>query len=411
MKVPFARRIEHVHRSFIREILHFAADPDIISFAGGLPNPDLFPIAALEKAGTAVLREDGRDALQYSTSEGYLPLRRFIAQRYKKTQNLDIAPEEIIITTGSQQGIDLVAKVFLNEGDGVIIEEPGYLGAIQALSFFMPAFHPVSLLDDGVDIDRLEQVLGNGAPRLYYTVSNFQNPSGISYSEEKRRQVAELLKEHPIVLLEDNPYGELRFIGDDVPLIKSFLGDQALLLGSFSKIVAPSLRLGWICGAQEIMDRIIVPKQAADLHTNYLSQRTLHRYLMDNDLDAHIRAITRCYRTQRDAMVDVIERQFPEEVSFTKPEGGMFLWVTLPEGCSAMELFRKALEENVAFVPGEAFHLKGRGANTLRLNYSNVNVTKIEEGMRRLARIIKESLEKAAPVFRGTGTSSASGSL
>ena len=286
--------------------------------------------------------------------------------------------------------------MFLNEGDRVIIEEPGYLGAIQAFSFYGPEFRPVPLQSDGIDAEKLSEVLETDNPRLFYTVPNFQNPSGVSYTEARRRQVAQLLQDKPVALLEDDPYGELRFMGRDAPAFKSVLGDQALLLGSFSKTVAPSLRLGWVCGASSVMEQLIIPKQAADLHTNYFCQKILFRYLKDNDVDAHIRTIRQAYREQRDAMVATIESCFPQEVTFTKPDGGMFLWVTLPAGRSTMELFDKALEQNVAFVPGSAFHVKGGGANTLRLNYSNVDVSGIGEGIARLGRIIKKFLNCAS---------------
>ena len=393
MKGCFARRMENVHRSFIREILHFAADPRVISFAGGLPNPDLFPIAEIQEACVSVLQEDGRDALQYSTSEGYLPLRQLIAERYRG-KGLSVSPDEVLITTGSQQGLDLIAKVLLNEGDGVLVEQPGYLGAIQAFSLFMPRFHGLSMDPAGIDPAELGGVLERENIKLFYAVPNFQNPSGITYSETRREEVARILRQHDCLFIEDDPYGELRFMGRDLPSFRALLGDQALLLGSFSKIVVPSFRLGWVCAPADIMEKLLIPKQAADLHTNYFCQRVIHRYLETNDVDAHIRSIRRQYRMQRDTMVKMIERTFPDTVEVTRPEGGMFLWVTLPEGISSMELLELSVKEHVAFVPGKPFFINGRGENTLRLNFSNVDERRIEEGITRLAAGIKKLLPK-----------------
>ena len=392
MEELFARRMTHVHRSFIREILHYAADPLVISFAGGLPNPDLFPIRAIEQSCSAVLRQDGRDALQYSTTEGYAPLRECIAARYRERKNLVVDPDEILITTGSQQGIDLVAKVFLDEGDPVLLERPGYLGAIQAFSIFMPTFHSVEMQQDGIEASAFREVCETIGPKLFYTVPNFQNPSGITYSETRRREVSDVLKNGDTLLLEDDPYGELRFVGEDLPSFRSYLGEKAILLGSFSKIVIPSFRLGWICASKRLLERLIIPKQAADLHTNYFCQRVIHHFLSENDIDRHIDRIRAAYRRQRDKMVQMVEENFPEEVKITRPEGGMFLWVTLPEGISSMDLFKIALDENVAFVPGAPFYVDGGGENTLRLNFSNVDEHTIEEGMLRLAAAIKRLL-------------------
>jgi 2-aminoadipate transaminase len=392
MEELFASRMAHVHRSFIREILHYAADPKTISFAGGLPNPDLFPVREIEESCSAVLRSDGRDALQYSTTEGYLPLREYIARRYREKKNLLVDPDEILIITGSQQGIDLVAKVLIDERDPVVVERPGYLGAIQALSVFMPSFYSVPLQHDGIDASAFKEVCEKVKPKLFYTVPNFQNPSGITYSESKRREVSEILWDHNTLLLEDDPYGELRFMGEDLPSFRSFLGERAIIQGSFSKIITPSFRLGWICASKQLMEKLIIPKQAADLHTNYFCQRVIYHFLTENDVDRHIERICRAYGRQRDKMVEMIEQHFPEVVKATKPEGGMFIWLVLPEGISSMDLFELALKEHVAFVPGKPFYIDGGGENTLRLNFSNVDEETIEEGMLRLSTAVKRLL-------------------
>jgi 2-aminoadipate transaminase len=389
----FANRMGSVQKSFIREILKVTENPQVISFAGGLPNPRLFPVKEIREASVKVLDECGDTALQYSTTEGFLPLRQYLADRYLKKRGLAAGPEEILITNGSQQGLDLVGKVFLDRGDGVIIERPGYLGAIQAFSMFQPQWHSAPLLEDGVDTQVLATALQSHRIKLFYGVPNFQNPSGITYSAQNRVEAADILKQHDTVFVEDDPYGELRFIGQDLPFLKAYLGDRGILLGSFSKIIAPGLRLGWICAARKIMDKIIIAKQAADLHSNYFAQRVVHRYLVDNDIDAsHLARIRREYKKQREAMVSAIEQHFPDGVRYTKPEGGMFLWATLPEGISSLELFDSAARENVAFVPGAPFYVDGGGASTLRLNYSNSDEATIEEGIKRLGKAIKNLL-------------------
>jgi 2-aminoadipate transaminase len=389
MKNLFADRMATTHKSFIREILKITQDSDVISFAGGLPNPKLFPVKEFADACLKVLQDDGENVLQYSTTEGYLPLREYIAERYFVKRGLQASPDEILITNGSQQCLDLVGKVFLNKGDRIIIERPGYLGAIQAFGIFEPEFVPIPLLDDGIDIDLLEQELKAGKTKLLHTVINFQNPSGVTYSRQKREKLADIIKGHNMVLVEDNPYGELRFMGEDLPSMKSYLPDSTIVLGSFSKVVTPGLRLGWICAAPDVMEKIVVAKQSSDLHSNYLSQRAVYQYLIDNDLDEHILNIKKVYKGQRDLMVSMIEKHFPEEIKCTKPEGGMFLWVTLPENLSSLHLFKLAAKENVAFVPGRAFYIDGGGENTLRLNFSNSDEEKIEEGIKRLAKVIK----------------------
>jgi 2-aminoadipate transaminase len=390
----YARRTRTLPKSFIREILKATQDPKVISFAGGLPNPTFFPVKEIGEATAKVLRQAGKASLQYSTTEGYLPLRQYIAERYS-IKGLSVHPDEILITNGSQQGLDLVGKVFIDRHDRIAIEQPGYLGAIQAFSVYEPQFCPVPLLDDGIDIDILSETLEKQPVKLFHTVINFQNPSGITYSRQKRVELAELLAHHGSVLVEDDPYGQLRFEGDDLPSAAGLLGERAVLLGSFSKTVAPGLRLGWVCAKREVMEKIIVVKQASDLHSNYLSQRILHQYLVDNDVDTHIARIRQSYKRQRDLMMSLIEEQFPEGTCLTRPEGGMFLWVTLPEGISSLKLFELAIEEHVAFVPGKPFYVDGGGDNTLRLNFSNSDEDRIDQGIRRLARIVKRELAKS----------------
>jgi 2-aminoadipate transaminase len=390
MKDLFADRMSKVPRSFVREILKVTEDSDIISFGGGLPNPDSFPHSEIAEAASEVLKYESSEALQYSTTEGYKPLREYIAQRYLK-DGLKVDADEILITNGSQQGLDLVGKVFLNRDDGVIVERPTYLAAIQAFGMYEPRFRSVKLMDDGPDTSALEGLLKQGDSKIFYCVPNFQNPSGISYSEEKRREVARIILENDAVLVEDNPYGEIRFMGTDLPPIKKFLPDS-VLLGSFSKVVAPGIRLGWVVAGEEVMDKLVTAKQASDLHSNYLSQRMVHRFLTEYDVEEHLNKIRGMYRRQRDVMVHSIDEYFPEGVTCTKPEGGMFLWVTLPEGVSSMELFDLAIKENVAFVPGEAFYADDPEINTMRLNFSNSDEKNIVEGIKRLSNALEKIL-------------------
>ncbi|MFC2038681.1 PLP-dependent aminotransferase family protein [Chloroflexota bacterium] len=392
MDMQFAKRMRKIQKSFIREILKTTVNPDVISFAGGLPNPETFPVEGIKQATAKVLEAEGENALQYSTTEGYLPLRQYIADRYKKRLGLTVSPDEILIIHGSQQGLDLLGKVFLDKGDKVLIERPGYLGAIQAFSVFESDFHSIPLIENGIDTEQLEKAVNKSDFKLFYGVPNFQNPSGITYSEDTRVKTAAVLNNYSTVFIEDDPYSELRFIGEDLPSIKKYLGDKAVLMGSFSKIVSPGIRVGWIQANKEVMEQLITVKQASDLHTSSFTQMVLYQYLADNDIDVHIDEIRQLYKKQRDCMVGAIGKYFPTEVKTTKPEGGMFLWATLPEGMSSMDLFTLAAGENVAFVPGNPFYADVQITNTLRLNYTNSSEEKIEEGIKRLGEVIKKLL-------------------
>ncbi len=391
MKFEFAARMGKVPRSFIREILKVTEDPEIISFAGGLPSPESFPYQDIKEVAVQVLEENGAQALQYSTTEGYYPLREWVSHRYQ-ARGLKVEPEEVLVTNGSQQGLDLVGKIFLNQNDPVLVERPTYLAALQSFGLYEPEFHSLPLEKDGVDVNHLEEARDRFHPKLFYAVPSFQNPTGISYSLKRRKEVARALKDSNTVFVEDNPYGEIRFMGEDHPPVKAFLEDS-VLLGSFSKIVSPGIRLGWITAPLEVMDKLVTAKQASDLHSSLLSQMIVHRYLTHYDVEAHLNKIRCMYRRQRDLMVSLIKEEFPEDVECTEPEGGMFLWVTLPEGTSSLELFEMALKEKVAFVPGQAFYAEKPQLNTLRMNFSNSSEEKIKEGISRLARSIRK-LEK-----------------
>ena len=324
MNKLFADRVTDVPRSFIREILKDALLPGTISFAGGLPNRELFPLEGIQKATNKVFDTIGKDVLQYSNSEGYLPLREYIAAQYAK-QGLSVPVESVLITSGSQQGLDLLGKTLINDNDGLIIEEPGYLGAIQAFSLYRPKFLPVPVTSAGMDLEKFQKSMNEGKPKLIYTVPNFQNPSGITYPNKNREAIANIVKDTKCLLIEDNPYGDLRFEGESQTSFKKLIPDNTILLGSFSKTVVPGFRIGWIVAPSELMEKLIIAKQASDLHTNQLSQCIIHQFLMDNDLNEHIKKITKSYGHQKNVMIECLEKYFTKEVTFTRPEGGMYL--------------------------------------------------------------------------------------
>jgi 2-aminoadipate transaminase len=376
-------------KSFIREILKVTERPEVISFAGGLPSPSLIDVDGIRAAAASVLEHDGRVALQYSTTEGYLPLRQFIADRYKSRLGLSLSPDEILITNGSQQCLDLIGKVIIGAGDHVAIERPGYLGAIQAFSLYEPVFHPVPLEKDGPDIALLDQTCKSYPVKMFYGVPNSQNPSGITYTDRNRQEIAGIMLEQGALFVEDDAYGELNFSGTTLPSLRTYLPGQTVITGSFSKILAPGMRMGWVVAPTAIMEQLVIAKQASDLHSNYLSQRIACEYLIHNNIDSHIRKIRAAYQHQRDVMVRMLKEEFPETISYTHPLGGMFVWVTLPAGCLSPNVFEQALKENVAVLPGTPFYVDGGGTDTMRLNFSNSTEENIVTGMSRLARVIR----------------------
>jgi 2-aminoadipate transaminase len=375
-------------RSFIREILKVTENPGIISFAGGLPNPEMIDTEGIAQAARNVLSGEGKRALQYSTTEGDATLRAFIAERYRKRYGIPASADEILITNGSQQSLDLIGKILIDPGDTVVIERPGYLGAIQSFAQYEPRFCPVPLHDDGLDCEALWQATENGPVRLAYGIPNSQNPSGVTYTEGRRKEIARILEESGTLFIEDDAYGELNFSGRAFPPVRSYLPDLTVMTGSFSKILAPGMRLGWVYAPRPVMDQLVTVKQASDLHSNYLSQRIAARYLSDTDIDAHIRKIREAYRQQCACMLEMVGSEFPEDVRSTKPEGGMFLWLTLPERCRSMDVYEKALVHQVAVLPGIPFYVDGGGNDTLRLNFSNSGEEQIQTGMRRLGAVI-----------------------
>ncbi|SOC11573.1 2-aminoadipate transaminase [Ureibacillus xyleni] len=388
--MKYSDKILNTPSSFIRNILKVTDAPDVISFAGGLPNPISFPIDEMQKSINHAIEENGAKLFQYSTTEGYLPLRQYIATKYNNSYGLDINPEDILITTGSQQALELISKVLLNKGDGVVMEEPGYLGAIQAFTLSEPNFYTVPLEDDGLNVEQLKTTLQfNPNIKFIYVVPNFHNPTGITYSKEKREAIYDVIKDFDVVLIEDDPYGDLRWNGEKMPYIGAGRLENSVVLGSFSKIVTPGMRLGFVITKnKELMHHINTAKQATDLHTNIFSQIVVHDYLVNNDLDAHVAKIINLYQEQANTMLDAMEKYFPSTIKYTKPDGGMFIWVTLEEGTSALDFFDKAMEEKVAFVPGDPFYTAKSNVNTLRLNYTNSSPDIIEEGIKRLGKIL-----------------------
>lgn len=375
--------------SFIRGILKAASDPNVISFAGGLPNPISFPQEEMLVSMERIVKNYGSNVFQYSITAGLPELRQYIVDRYNKKFDLHLTIDNMIITTGSQQALDLIAKVLLDKGDGVIVEKPTYLAAIQAFALNQPVFYPVELTEEGMNLKQLKEALKHNV-KFIYAIPNFQNPTGLTYSAKNRKQICEILKEHDIVLIEDDPYGELRFNEETLPYIGAGKLPNSILLGTFSKTVTPGMRTGFIISENtELLKYMSIAKEASDLHTNIFSQYLIWDYLKNNDLDMHISKIKELYKKQAQTMINAMNKYFPSTVKYTKPHGGMFLWVTLPQGVSAMELFPKALEKKVAFVPGDPFYIDTKNANTMRLNYTNADSETIEEGIHRLGDLLK----------------------
>jgi 2-aminoadipate transaminase len=389
-----ANRMQKLRTSDIREILRVTQRPSVISFAGGLPAASMFPVEELKAIALEVLEKEGAAALQYSTSEGHPSLREQIARRMRERQGAVVSADEILVTAGSQQGLDLVAKAFLEPGDEVLCESPTYLGFIQAVQVFEPAFVEVPTDDFGMRIEALEDALARcRRPRLIYVVPDFQNPAGRCWSLERRRGLLEVARRHRIPVVEDAPYAEIRFEGEALPSLKSLDGHgQVIQLGTFSKIFCPGLRLAWISAPGEILQRFVPLKQAADLHSATLNQMLLVAYLERYDINAAIERIRNVYRARRDAMTAALEREMPASTRFSRPRGGLFIWVELPGEVSARRLLACCLERDVAFVPGDCFFPAGDHANTLRLNFSNMPEERIGEGISRLGEALRALL-------------------
>ena len=383
--------------SDIREILKITAEPDIISLAGGLPAPELFPVDEYRRAFEWVLETSGPVALQYGPSEGYAPLREFIAARLAKF-GMACEAGDIQITSGSQQALDLVGKVLLDPGDTVLVEKPTYLGALQAFNQYQAKYRVVPMDDDGMCVDLVPRILDEqstaGAPiKLIYAVPNFQNPTGRSMSAQRRERLVEIAGAHGVPILEDDPYGELRYEGAPLASLKSLDRDGSVIyMGTFSKTLAPGFRLGWILASPALNEVLLQAKQPSDLHTGMAQQMATVRVAENGFLDAHVQHIRDFYRERRDVMLEALAADFPSSVTFTRPAGGMFVWAELPDDIDTRELLVEAVANKVAFVPGQGFHPDGSGRNTMRLNFSNVPPERIRDGVRRLGDAIERRL-------------------
>ena len=384
-----ARRMDGLRPSTIREILKVTAQPEVISFAGGLPAPELFPVAEVKAASDAVLSKFGSQALQYSQSEGFMPLREWISAEMGK-RGVKAVAEDVLMTNGSQQGLDLAGKLFLNPGDVVLTENPTYLAAIQAFQAYEAKFVPVPTDNDGLIPEALPALIKQHRPKFLYTIPNFQNPTGLTLSAPRREALARIAAEHGLTVIEDDPYGKLRYHGADIPPIKHWdTSGRVIYASTFSKTIAPGLRLGWLILPEQLFNQVLILKQASDLHTSSFDQMVAHSYLTQHDQSAHLNRIRQAYG-ERYAILDAALRaEMPAGFSWTKPEGGMFLWVTGPQSLDAFELLQRAIEQKVAFVPGRDFFPADGGQNYMRLNYSNSTPDRIREGVRRLAALCR----------------------
>ena len=380
-----ARRTAQMKPSTIREILKLTQESEVVSFAGGLPAPGLFPTARLQEASVRVLQEQGSSALQYSATEGYVPLREWIAQ------SLNTVAEQVQVVSGSQQGLDLVAKVLLNPGDKVVVTSPTYMGALRAFDAYEVEYLSVGMDEEGMLIKDLEAALEQN-PKLIYAIANFDNPTGTTLSLERRHKLLELAKRYGVPIYEDDPYGDLRFEGDPLPSLYSLAPEQVIYAGTFSKIMVPGFRLGWLVATPDLLSVIARAKQAADLHSSTFTQMIAYEVTKDGFMASQIDKVRGYYLEQRNAMLAALEEYFPPEANWTVPKGGMFLWVTLPKGNDTLKLLSKAIEQNVAYVPGDPFFAHGGGEHTLRLSYSIATLAEIDEGMKRLGAVLQEHM-------------------
>lgn len=382
----------NLESSILRDILKFSNQPGVISFAGGLPAPELFPVEEIRSAVDRVLTQYGSRALQYGLSVGYGPLREWIAQRLTKQGGVHLTADNILITAGSQQALDIVGRAFLSKGDYVLCCRPTYLGALQAFNYYGVKYALVEMDEHGMMVDTVDPIIEKYRPRFVYTVPTFQNPTGITMSFDRRKRLVEKAQKYSLPIIDDNPYGELRYSGDPVPSIKNIGGQAVIQLGTFSKIVSPGFRLGWIAASRQTMGVFTRVKQATDLHTNEFSQYVIHEYVQEGRLERHIDVLRRSYKERLEAMLRAMSEFFPDSVKWTRPEGGLFLWVVMPEHVDAMKILPQAIDAKVAFVPGQPFHPDGSGKNTMRLNFSNSSVADIHEGVKRLGRLFSTVL-------------------
>lgn len=393
----YAKRIQRVKSSAIRELLKLSEKPDIISFGGGFPAPDVFPVAEFQEACKKVLQDQSVLALQYSTTEGYPALREMIAQYYCEDNLINVDIDNILITSGSQQALDLLGKLFINAGDRILVENPTYLGALQAWNSYETEYITIQTDDDGLIPENLIDAL-RSSPKFIYSMPTFQNPTGITMSLERRKQFIEISTRFGIPIVEDDPYGQLRYEGESLPTVQAIdhqmnslnglENGNVIYLSTFSKLLAPGLRLAWVIAPKNVIRKLVQLKQGTDLHTSSFNQVVAYEVAKDGYLRKHIQLIRERYHERRNAMIEMLEEYMPQGVTWTQPKGGLFLWLTLPEHIKATDVFKEAICEKVAFVPGDSFFALGGGENTMRLNFSNASVEKINEGIACLGRAI-----------------------
>ena len=390
----YADRAKAMKASEIRELLKLTQQPDIISFAGGLPSPDSFPTHDIGEVTREVMATAAEEALQYGTTEGYEKLREYCALRSKE-EGFDASVNDVVIISGSQQGLDITSKILLNPGDSVIVEAPSYIGGLGAIRTYQPDLISVKMDDDGLIVDELEKLLKKmeSPPKMLYTVPTFQNPAGVTMPEKRRKALVDLAGAYDFIILEDNPYGDLRYSGEPVRAVKAFDDEgRVIYLSTFSKIFSPGMRLAWVIGDEEFVQKFIIAKQSTDLCTNSFVQRILYEYCRRDLFDEHITKIRTMYREKRDIMLDSMKEYFPEGCSWTRPDGGLFLWARVPEYINTKSMVSEAIKERVAYVQGAAFFVDGSGTNTMRLSFSHPPNEKIREGIRRLGRVIKKEI-------------------
>lgn len=392
----FSKRVPADGTDAVGAILQAAADPQIISFAGGLPAPELFPVEAMKAAVDKVFTTHGQEAMQYGAAKGVTALRELIQKHVKEKEDVDAVLDNVLVTTGSEQVLDLVGKAFINPGDTVLVEQPTYLCALDVFKTYGANFAGVEMDEQGMKMDALEEALkSHPNTKLIYTVPNFQNPTGRTMAADRRKKLAELAAKYDVYVLEDNPYGEIRFAGQHVPAVKSFdKTGHVFYMSTFSKTLAPGFRLGWVVADKTVVDKLTVLKQSADLHTDNLVQYVVAQFFADNDVDAHVKEISDLYGKRKQLMVDGIKKYFPAGVKYTDPEGGMFLWVEVPGVDDTVALFKECLKHNVAFVPGDPFFASKAQPGTFRLNYSNAQEDKIKAGMKQLGAALQEAVAK-----------------
>ncbi|ASJ15530.1 aminotransferase-like domain-containing protein [Thermococcus radiotolerans] len=395
----FSDKAQGMKASEIRELLKLVEAGDVISLAGGLPAPETFPVETIKEIAAEILTHHADKALQYGTTKGFTPLRLALADWMEKRYGIPTSKVEIMMVAGSQQALDLIGRVFINPGDIVVVEGPTYLAALNAFKYYDPEFLSIPMDDNGMMVDLLEEKLrklnAEGKKvKFVYTVSTFQNPMGVTMSLDRRKRLIELAREYDFLIVEDSPYSELRYSGEPIPPIKHFDDEgRVMYLGTFSKILSPGMRLGWIAAHPHFIRKIEIAKQAVDLCANTLSQVIAWKYVADGHLDEHIPKIIEFYKPRRDAMLEALEEYMPEGVKWTKPDGGMFIWVTLPEGIDTKVMAEKAISRGVAYVPGEAFFAHREVKNAMRLNFTYVPEEKIRDGVKRLAEVIEEEMK------------------